>query len=40
VYNKSHKDACHPIDYLSNSFTDPISGINIKFTSYIEIEKL
>jgi hypothetical protein len=40
AYNKSHKDVCHPIDYLSNSFTDPMSSINIKFTSYIEIEKV
>ena len=40
VYNETHKDACHPIDYLSNSFTDPISCINMKFTSYTEIEKI
>jgi len=40
AHNKLHIVTCLPIDYLFNSFTNPIPSSSMKFTPHIELEKI
>jgi hypothetical protein len=40
AHNKLHIDTSLPMDYLFNSFTNPIPSSNMKFTPHIELENL